>query len=129
MLAKKKNKVLAVIALFLFVSLCFVSPAFADRISDDLKSAASGSGEDIVEIADRGGYAFVSTIRELAVIGALIFGVWAGLIFFAAGDNEMKLSRAKGKLIVFLLCLILIFKTESIVVSIFNLLGLESFLS
>lgn len=129
--ARKTSKVLAVAMLVLFFSLCFASTAFADQttkklLSDEIRSSAGTSGEGIVEIADRGGYAIVSTVRDLAIIALFLLIIWIALLL--SGGNEMAIAKAKKVGALALFCLILVFKTESIVVSAFELFGLEDFL-
>lgn len=120
-----KVKLLATILLLVF-TLSFVSPAFAERLTDQIKNA---QGDNIVDVADESGYAIVDTIRQLAVVGAIVFIIWAGIVFAGSGGNDRKISQAKTMLGVFLVCLILIFKAESIVVGLFKLLGIENYLN
>lgn len=129
---RHRAKFLMIMIMAAVFCLCIVAPVWADqntsgqRLSDGLKSAVSGSGEDIVEIADKGGYAIVSVVRRLAVIAFLLLLIWIALLLF--GGNEMGIAKAKRMGALALLCLILIFKTESIVVTAFELFGLSDYL-
>jgi hypothetical protein len=74
---------------------------------------------------DEGGYKAVFSLRRLVIVGAAVFLVWAGIIFWGAGGNDTKISSAKQKLLFFFIALFLVFGAESILVSVFDFFGID----
>lgn len=111
----------------LLTALC-VQSAYADgeKLTDSLEDVlSSSSGQDIVEKVDEGGFKAVTTLRSIAIVAAVLFLVWAGVIFWGAGGNPGKISEAKSKLIWFFVALIFIFMAENIFATLAEFFGIE----
>jgi len=111
----------------LTLTIICVTSAYAgtDKLTDSLKEATSSGTEDIIEKVDEGGFKAVTTIRSVAIVAAVIFLVWAGIIFWGAGGNPGKISEAKSKLIWFFIALVFIFMAENIFATLADFFGID----
>lgn len=119
------------IAIVILISLAILTtitqPVYAgdQSLTESLKDATSSGGEDIIQKVDEGGYKAVNTIRSVAIVAAVIFLVWAGIIFWGAGGNPAKISEAKSKLIWFFVALVFIFMAENIFATLADFFGIK----
>lgn len=125
-----KRKIVFFLALFLLVVPVLLITL--DNTSADASSLMSkvkgSSGDEIVKKVDTSGFKIVNVFRSIAVVVAVIFITWAGVIFWGAGGNPAKLSEAKGKLIWFFVALIFIFMAENIVATIADFFGMNEYI-
>lgn len=127
---KKKIVFFLVLAMMVFpMLLTAVDTAYATGDSGSISGSIKGStGDDIVKKVDVSGFKAVKVMRSLAVVAAVIFVAWAGVIFWGAGGNPAKISEAKSKLIWFFVALILIFMAENIVATIADFFGMSEYI-
>lgn len=104
-----------------FMQSAYASPA--NKLTESL--GTTDSRIDIIDKVDEGGYKIVETVRSIAIVAAVIFIVWAGIVFWGAGGNPGKISEAKGKLIWFFIALVFIFMAENIFTTLANFFGIS----
>jgi len=123
--------VLLLTAVFFFViSNVFITNSFADKkLTDQLSLDQDQMNVDIVERVDTSGYKLLNIIRSLAVIGAILFLAWSGIIFWGAGGNPQKISEAKNKLIYFFIALVFVFMAENILATLADFFGFSQYLN
>lgn len=112
----KRN--LTVLLILLLVLTIFASTASAD-ILNDIKSK-SGSVTDEVDTA---GTNIVNTVRQVALILAVIFFVLTAISIWAGGGDSRALYEAKGKLLGFVISMFVMLKAEMVVGWLANVFG------
>ncbi|MNL70052.1 hypothetical protein D3C87_1949990 [compost metagenome] len=100
--------------------------AHADSIKDKI---VSSQGKDNVsgleKQVDDSTQKVISSARKIFVTLTVVFGIWLGICYFRAGFSPDSLRETKGRIMFFVVFLILSFWTESILGMIFNFLGID----
>lgn len=104
----KRN--LMVFLILLLIVTIFASSANAD-ILNDIKSKSGSVANDV----DTAGTDIVGLVRQIALIGAVIFFVLTAISIWAGGGDSRALYEAKGKLLGFVLSMFVMLKAEAIV--------------
>lgn len=114
----KKTTLIALLLILFYLS---ITPAFADSVIDQVKQNLNSS--DLVTNVDTIAANVITFVRSLAALAAVIFLVWAGIIFWVNGRDARAMAEAKTQLVVFVIALFLIMGAEQIVGTLFNLFG------
>ncbi|MBY9079592.1 hypothetical protein KIH86_08510 [Paenibacillus sp. HN-1] len=110
----------------LFVALTWSVPAHAETIKEKIVSSqGTGGVSGLEKQVDDSTQNVVSTARKIFVSLTIVFGIWLGICYFRAGFSPDSLRETKGRIMFFVLFLILSFWTESILGAIFNFLGID----
>jgi len=104
----------------LFVFIAF-APAQADGVIDQVQQNLDDSG--LVTNVDTIAGNVITFVRSLAALAAVVFLVWAGIIFWVNGRDARAMAEAKTQLVVFVVALFLIMGSEQIVGALFSLFG------
>jgi hypothetical protein len=112
-----KKLLTAVICLTLLLAFTGSVLADDDSLLDKIKD------QDIVKEADKVSANIVSTVRQLALILAVVFGVLLAISLWSSGGDGRALAEMKGRLLVFVLSLFVLLRTEVVVGWIAGLFG------
>ncbi len=122
--------VLMCVLLLVFASAVYAAPnGGASNLYDELKNqrqgtvadqinpanGSSGDTKEILNAIDDKVSQIVTTVRVIATIGAVVFVIWLGIIFFTSGGDPRTLANAKTQVGLFFVSLICIFLAEPIV--------------
>lgn len=116
------RKMLTVL-LLLGLLFSFAGAAGASLIDDVQR--AQGAGAIAAEI-DRIGVGIVEFVRGIFAVLAVIFVIWFGFVYWGSAGNPQAMARAKQLAAGFIICIIGVYATETIVGGILGLLGYGS---
>lgn len=114
--------------LFIVLSLAFMcaGAASADQgsLADAVRQYQGGQGgQAIAEEIDRVGSSIVGFARGIFGVAAVIFIMWAGVVFYGAGGDPNRIAMAKRLVAGFIVAMICIFSAEKIVGGLLGLFG------
>ncbi len=114
--------------LFIVLSLAFMcaGAASADQgsLTDAVRQYQGGQGgQAIAEEIDRVGSSIVGFARGIFGVAAVIFIMWAGVVFYGAGGDPNRIAMAKKLVAGFIVAMICIFSAEKIVGGLLGLFG------
>lgn len=124
---RKPSRFLLLLMMFVVVSLSFIpQAAHAGSIKDKIiGSQGTGNVSKLEEQVDGSTQKIVSTVRKIAIPITIIFGLWLGFCYFRAGFSPDSLRETKGRIMFFLVFLVLSFWTETILGAVFNFFGID----
>lgn len=99
----------------------------AESIKDKIKSTQGQNGgmSELETSVDTSTSTLVTTVRRVAIPGAVIMFLWIASLYARGGFNVEALKEAKGKIGIFLVCLAFTFWTERILGFVFNVFGVD----
>ncbi|MDM5277109.1 hypothetical protein QUF95_06930 [Paenibacillus silvae] len=102
--------------------------AHAQTIKEKIKASQGSGGTATTELekkVDDSTTAGVDMARRIFVTITIVFGLWLAICYLRAGFSPETLRETKGRIMFFVLFLILSFWTESILGMIFKFLGID----
>lgn len=111
--------------LFMFSSVPVQNSVHAQSIKERIQSGQGTETSNLEKKVDESTTAAVDTARRIFVTLTLVFGVWLSICYFRAGFSPDTLRETKGRIMFFVVFLILSFWTEDILGMIFNFLGID----
>lgn len=123
----KLSKILLAFIMVIMLSLAVAptaSVSHADSIIDTIRETTTeGTGEDMIDEADKAASDIIANVRQLGVVGMVIMIIWMGIAAFFSHENLMTMKKRAGALLLFI---ILVFKTEPIVGFILDMVGYQA---
>lgn len=87
-----------------------------NSLIDEATSRGGGRGADeIITEIDEQVRNLVGIVRALAIIGAIVFILWTGIVLFTSGGDPRKLATLKTSITLFFISMILFFSSEAVV--------------
>lgn len=125
---KKSWVMMALVMLFSVSAFLFTTQEIhADSIKDKIKATQGQNGgmSDLETSVDQSTSKFITSVRRIAISGAVFMLIWIGSLYARGGFNFEALKEAKGKIFIFLIFIAFTFWTERLLGFIFNILGID----
>ncbi|GIO42306.1 hypothetical protein [Paenibacillus apis] len=111
--------------LFMFSAVPVQNSVHAQSIKERIQGSQGSEVSNLEKKVDDSTSAGVSMARRIFVTFTVIFGLWLAICYFRAGFSPDSLRETKGKILFFILFLILSFWTEDIIGAAFKLFGID----
>ncbi|MGG1878819.1 hypothetical protein ABDI30_14765 [Paenibacillus cisolokensis] len=111
--------------LFMFSAAPVQNYAHAQSIKERIQGGQGSGISEVEKKVDESTTAAVDAARRIFVTLTIIFGLWLAICYFRAGFSPETLRETKGRIMFFVVFLVLSFWTEDILGMIFNFLGID----
>ncbi|MNW51378.1 hypothetical protein D3C74_288620 [compost metagenome] len=125
---KKFKQIFVIMMAGLLIMLSVVpvqNHAHAQSIKERIQGGQGTETSNLEKKVDESTTAAVDTARRIFVTLTIVFGLWLAICYFRAGFSPDTLRETKGRIMFFVVFLILSFWTEDILGMIFNFLGID----
>lgn len=124
----KEGTVVKVMVLLILASamLFAVLPAEANNSLRDQvnQHQGGGAGDAITGEVDRMGAGAVTFVQGIFVVVAVLFVIWAAIVYGGSGGDPQKIGQAKQLAVGFLVMMICVFKAPQIVGGLMSMFGI-----